>query len=206
MSFPKKLGRWTVGARRTPANVKFSRAQPSTPMSNLCDLFLQEVATLRSCASTLRAELWRLAEPASRTRVRPLLRRIDRINRTQFQLLEDALAAAGVALPDADCPAMHGLLREGEMRLQQAIHASVGDAAVIAVLRRMSRYMETSGASATEAAGILGFDELENILSGWNAAWRGVEPLLKRAALQSSAEAYLADVNSTGPMLATAIA
>jgi hypothetical protein len=161
-------------------------------MRNLCDLFLHELAHLDVSVRALRDGLQEFSGKASCAHMRDVLDQIDAVARTHLFPLDQALAEHRIVPPESRSPALQGMLEEARECVECATHPSVSGAGLLAAVRRMTRYMECLCLASAESALLLGYDEIRRDLSGWAAAWRGLERQLQRASIESNAAAFLA--------------
>ncbi|MGH8021368.1 MAG: hypothetical protein ACREIA_24430, partial [Opitutaceae bacterium] len=140
-------------------SINSAKAPSPTPVqSNLCDVFLHELASITHAARTLSSGLQRLRTPRTPKPVNSTLRQMERLSGPMLQELEELVNRYSVSIADGDCPGLAGILREAASRQDQGSNDNASAAATTVAFRKLAAYMHSSCESAMEMAVLLGFD------------------------------------------------
>ncbi len=161
--------------------------------SNLCDVFLYELASVVQSARALSSGLLRLRTPRTPMAVSSTLRQMERLSGPMLQELETLMKRYGVSTAGGDCSGLAGMLREAASRQDLGANPHAAAAATTIALRKVAGYMRSSCESAMEMAVLLGFDSFVTVLARWMSAWEQLGAGLKSQGAELDLAAYLAD-------------
>jgi ferritin-like metal-binding protein YciE len=121
------------------------RADNSGPMSeDMHDLFLDELADLYSAEKQLTRVLPKLAEAARSQELKTAIASHLQEAQQHMRRLEQAAESLDEELPDKNCPAMEGLIKEASELLAEQKGKSTLDAAIIAAAQKVEHHQIAS--------------------------------------------------------------
>ena len=133
-------------------------------LNSLQDVFVEQVADLRSAEEQLVQALPKMASAASSPELKEAFEHHLVQTRNHVQRIEEVVANVGIDVPTETCKAMQGLIKEGEDIISAPGDPAAKDAALIAAAQRVEHYEIAAYGTAKTIAGELGFDDAKDIL------------------------------------------
>lgn len=132
--------------------------------NNLSDLFVQQLKDLYDGEQQLTEALPLMAQAANSSRLKNAFEEHFRQTQGHVQRLEQVFRALNCEPERETCPAMKGMIKEGNEMMSAKGDPSVRDAALIAAAQRVEHYEMAGYGSARTFAHQLGRDDLAHIL------------------------------------------
>jgi ferritin-like metal-binding protein YciE len=132
--------------------------------NNLSDLFLEQLQDLYDAEHRLTEALPKMRDAASSTELKNAFDMHLEETRGHIRRLEQVFAQMGVAAERQTCPAMKGLIKEGQEMIDAEGDPMVKDAALIAAAQRVEHYEMAGYGSVRSFARRLGLGEIVNTL------------------------------------------
>lgn len=133
-------------------------------LNSLHDLFIEQLRDLYDAESQIVAALPKMSSAASSPELRKAFQTHLEQSRGHLRRLEDVFDDLGQSPMGEHCPAMEGLLKEGEEIITAMGDTSVKDAALIAAAQRVEHYEMAGYGSVRTYAKELGYKDAENLL------------------------------------------
>ena len=133
-------------------------------LNSLQDVFVEQLADLRSAEEQLVQALPKMASAASSPELQEAFEHHLEQTQNHVQRIEEVVANIGVDVPTETCKAMQGLIKEGEDIISAPGDPAAKDAALIAAAQRVEHYEIAAYGTAKTIAGELGFDDAKDIL------------------------------------------
>lgn len=134
-------------------------------MNSLEDLLVHELKDLYNAENQLLKALPKMAKAASSDELRNSFEEHRKVTEKQVERLDRIFQDMGQNPKGVKCHAMEGLIEEGEEVIKEKkMEPSVKDAALIASAQRVEHYEIAGYGTARTFAGILGKDEIRNLL------------------------------------------
>ncbi|HEX4795445.1 MAG TPA: ferritin-like domain-containing protein [Humisphaera sp.] len=136
----------------------------SPTFNSLNDLFVHEIGDLYDAENRLTEALPKMAEAASSSELKQAFN--DHLRETQGHVrrLEEVFNLIGAKAKRETCPAMKGLIAEGEQMISATGDDRVRDAGLIAAAQRVEHYEMASYGAARTFARQLGLAQAADIL------------------------------------------
>ena len=131
---------------------------------SLNDLFVQQLKDLHDSEKQLTEALPKMAEPASSPELASAFREHLRETQDHVSRLERVFHGINCEPERESCPAMKGMIKEGQNVIDANGDPSVRDAALIAAAQRVEHYEMAGYGSVRTFAHQLGRDDLARIL------------------------------------------
>jgi ferritin-like metal-binding protein YciE len=133
-------------------------------LDSLEDVFIEQVADLRSAEQQLVEALPNVAKAATDDELREALEHHLEQTREHMRRLDEIAGTLSLTLPQEHCEGMEGLLKEGEAVIATQGTAAAKDAALIAAAQRVEHYEISGYGTARTLAGQLGHDDAKRLL------------------------------------------
>jgi ferritin-like metal-binding protein YciE len=133
-------------------------------LQSLEDVFVEQVADLRSAEQQLVQALPKVAQAASNNELREALEQHLEQTQRHVRRLDEIEGTIGLAIPQEHCEGMEGLLKEGEEIIAAQGDPAAKDAALIAAAQRVEHYEISGYGSARTLADQLGHDDAKRLL------------------------------------------
>lgn len=136
------------------------------PLTNLHDLFLEELRDLYSAESQLLKALPRMAKGATNPQLKAAFTEHLAVTEKQAERLERIFDSLGAKAKGKKCVAMEGLIEEGKELLAEKAESepTVLDAALIGAAQRVEHYEMAGYGTARAFARLLGLAEAQKLL------------------------------------------
>lgn len=134
-------------------------------LNSLEDVFLEQLADLRSAEQQLVAALPKVAAAASSDELRSAFEEHLEQTRGHVGRLEKIIADLPATAPGEHCEGMEGLIREGEQLLAKPGDAGSKDAALIAAAQRIEHYEIAAYGTARTLADEFGYEDAKDLLA-----------------------------------------
>jgi ferritin-like metal-binding protein YciE len=136
----------------------------NTTFDSLDDLFLHQLQDLYDAEKRLTKALPKMADAAHDPQLKAAFTSHLKETETQVKRLEEAFSKLGVEPERETCPAMKGLIEEGEEMINAKGNDDVRDAALIASAQRIEHYEMAGYGCARNFAQRLGHDNIAQLL------------------------------------------
>lgn len=133
-------------------------------LNSLHDLFIDQLRDLYDAESQIVAALPKMSSAASSSELRQAFQHHLEQSREHLRRLEDVFDDLGQSPMGEHCPAMEGLIQEGEKIIMASGDTSVKDAALIAAAQRVEHYEMAGYGAVRTYAKELGYKDAENLL------------------------------------------
>jgi ferritin-like metal-binding protein YciE len=133
-------------------------------MSTLKDLFLAELEDMYDAEHRITKALPKMIEAATCNELKSALQKHLKETEGQIQKLDEVFKAFGAKPQAAKCPAMIGILQEGEEIVAKNKKSTTINAAIISAAQKVEHYEIASYGTLRSWAGILGNSEAANLL------------------------------------------
>lgn len=133
-------------------------------LSSLQDLFVDQLKDLYDAESQIVTALPKMANAASSTALKTAFEQHLEQSREHMHRLEQVFNEVGVRPTGEHCPAMAGLIEEGEEIINTPADAMVRDAALIAAAQRVEHYEMAGYGAVRTYAKELGYKNAEKLL------------------------------------------
>lgn len=133
-------------------------------LSSLQDLFVDQLKDLYDAESQIVTALPKMANAASSTALKTAFQHHLEQSREHMHRLEQVFNEVGVRPTGEHCPAMAGLIEEGEEIISTPADAMVRDAALIAAAQRVEHYEMAGYGAVRTYAKELGYKNAEKLL------------------------------------------
>lgn len=133
-------------------------------LSSLQDLYVDQLKDLYDAESQIVTALPKMANAASSTALRTAFQQHLEQSREHLHRLEQVFNEVGVRPTGEHCPAMAGLIEEGEEIISTPADAMVRDAALIAAAQRVEHYEMAGYGAVRTYAKELGYKNAEKLL------------------------------------------
>lgn len=134
-------------------------------LQSLEDVFVEQLADLRSAEQQLVEALPKVARAASNDKLRAALEEHLEQTRGHVQRLDEIVAQLGLPVPPERCEGMEGLLKEGDEIVAAQGDPAAKDAALIAAAQRVEHYEIAGYGTARTLADQLGYDDAKRLLN-----------------------------------------
>jgi len=136
----------------------------SSTFNSLNDLFVHEIGDLYDAENRLTEALPKMAEAASSSELKQAFN--DHLRETQGHVrrLEEVFNLIGAKAKRETCPAIKGLIAEGEQMISSTGNDKVRDAGLIAAAQRVEHYEMAGYGAARTFARQLGLSQAADIL------------------------------------------
>jgi len=151
-------------------------------LDSMQDLLVDSLRDLLNAEKQLVAALPKMAKGAQTPELQDAFRKHLEETRTHVSRAEQALESLGVAARGKHCPAMEGLIEEGNETLQEEGDEAVLDAAIISAAQKVEHYEIASYGSAITYAEMLGERDVATLLKQTLAEEEAADQLLTRLA------------------------
>jgi ferritin-like metal-binding protein YciE len=169
-------------------------------LTNLNDLYIEELRDLHSAETQLLKALPEMADAAHDPRLRELF--IDHLRQTEVHVgrLETIFETLGEKAKGKTCKAMKGLVAEGKEHIKERATPTVRDAALIAAAQRVEHYEISGYGTARTFATMLGYPEAVTLLQETLNEEGDTDHLLTEVAKSLNLEAMVGtDIESIRP-------
>lgn len=133
-------------------------------LNSLHDLFISQLRDLYDAESQIVAALPRMSSAATSAELRQAFQTHLEQSRGHLRRLEDVFDDLGQSPMGEHCPAMEGLIREGEEIITAGGDPAVKDAALIAAAQRVEHYEMAGYGAVRTYAKELGYKDAEDLL------------------------------------------
>ncbi len=133
-------------------------------LNSLHDLFIDQLRDLYDAESQIVAALPKMSSAASSRELRQAFQHHLQQSREHLRRLEDVFDDLGQNPIGEHCPAMEGLIQEGEKIIMAGGDTSVKDAALIAAAQRVEHYEMAGYGAVRTYAKELGYKDAEKLL------------------------------------------
>lgn len=133
-------------------------------MNSLKDLFVHELRDLYSAETQLTSALPKMKEKASDNQLKNAFESHLEETKQQKERLERIAKMMEIDIKGEDCPAMKGLIKEGEEIMKIDADGEVRDAGLIAAAQRVEHYEMAGYGTARHYAKRLGMDDAVSLL------------------------------------------
>lgn len=133
-------------------------------LNTLHDLFINQLRDLYDAENQIVAALPRMSSAASSADLRQAFQTHLEQSQGHLRRLEDVFDDLGQHPMGEHCPAMEGLIREGEEIIMSSGDPSVKDAALIAAAQRVEHYEMAGYGAVRTYAKELGYKDAESLL------------------------------------------
>ncbi|MCK6627792.1 MAG: ferritin-like domain-containing protein [Anaerolineae bacterium] len=133
-------------------------------LSSLQDLFVDQLKDLYDAESQVVTALPKMANAASSTALKTAFQQHLEQSHEHLRRLEQVFNEVGVRPMGEHCPAMAGLIEEGEEFISTPADAMVRDAALIAAAQRVEHYEMAGYGAVRTYAKELGYKNAEKLL------------------------------------------
>lgn len=133
-------------------------------LNSLHDLFIDQLRDLYDAESQIVAALPKMSSAASSSELRQAFQHHLEQSREHLRRLEDVFDDLGQNPMGEHCPAMEGLIQEGEKIITASGDTSVKDAALIAAAQRVEHYEMAGYGAVRTYAKELGYKDAANLL------------------------------------------
>jgi len=133
-------------------------------LSSLQDLFVDQLKDLYDAESQVVTALPKMANAASSTALKTAFQQHLEQSHEHLRRLEQVFNEVGVRPMGEHCPAMAGLIEEGEEIISTPADAMVRDAALIAAAQRVEHYEMAGYGAVRTYAKELGYKNAEKLL------------------------------------------
>jgi ferritin-like metal-binding protein YciE len=134
-------------------------------LTNLEDLFVQELKDLYSAENQITKALPRMAKAASSPELKNAFQEHLEVTRNQVQRLEQIFQDLGVNPRGKKCVGMEGLIEEGKELLENDADEAVIDAGLLAAAQKVEHYEMAAYGTVCAFAKLLGNDDAADLLS-----------------------------------------
>lgn len=134
-------------------------------LENLQDLLVNELQDLYNAENQIIKALPKMIKKASSEELRTAFE--DHLQQTEQQVsrLEQAMGLLDVPVKGKKCMGMQGIIEEGKELMEEDATDDVMDAALIAAAQKVEHYEIASYGAVRSYAGLLGLDEVQELLS-----------------------------------------
>jgi ferritin-like metal-binding protein YciE len=133
-------------------------------LNSLQDVFVEQLADLRSAEQQLVEALPKVARAASSDELRSAFEQHLEETRGHLGRLEEIFGRIETPAPAEHCEGMEGLIKEGEEVIGMSGDPMAKDAALIAAAQRIEHYEIAAYGTARTLADELGYDEATSLL------------------------------------------
>lgn len=132
--------------------------------SNLKDLFVHDLKDVYFAENQISKALPKMAEKATAPALRRSLEDHLRETKEQIKRLDQVFQLCGVEPSGEKCPAIEGIIKEGEEVMMEIEDEETRDAAMIAAAQAVEHYEIARYGTLVSWAGLLGMREAQNLL------------------------------------------
>jgi ferritin-like metal-binding protein YciE len=133
-------------------------------LNSLQDVFVEQLADLRSAEQQLVEALPKVARAASSDELRSAFDKHLEETRGHLGRLDEIIGRLETPAPTEHCEGMEGLIKEGEEVVGMSGDPMAKDAALIAAAQRIEHYEIAAYGTARTLADELGYDEAKSLL------------------------------------------
>ena len=175
-----------------------TRTAPDSPPSNLCEMFLRDVALLLVTSRLIKGSLFALRpECEFSPELTKTIDTVAALSDCGEPYLRKPLLEAGAVLPALPESTASSVVKEFIASIPVQVSPSVLAAEVISSLRLLVQHIELKVMLAAESAVLVGQNRLSRALLKWAAEWRACGQILRIVTVRVRAKAYVADLDSS---------
>jgi len=150
--------------------------------TNLNDLFIHELMDVYFAENQITKALPKMAEKATAPALKKGLEEHLKETKEHIKRLDKVFELCGTEARGEKCPAMDGILKEGEDLMMEIEDSDTRDAAMIAAAQAVEHYEIARYGTLVAWAGLLGMKEAQNLLRDTLAEEKDTDAKLNRMA------------------------
>lgn len=149
---------------------------------NLNDLFIHGLKDVYFAENQITKALPKMAEKATASALKKAFEDHLKETKQQIKRLDQVFKLCGVEAKGEKCPAIEGIIKEGEEMMSEIEDGETRDAAMIAAAQAVEHYEIARYGTLVAWAGLLGMKDAQNILRDTLAEEKDTDAKLNRMA------------------------
>jgi ferritin-like metal-binding protein YciE len=196
-STPSSNGR-SKAASSSSRRTSSSRASQASPREGLTEVLKDLMKDIYYAEKQLVKALKKMGKAASNTELKTAFETHMEETQDQVGRLEEAFAAMGIKAVGKKCPAMDGLIEEGNEHMEEMDKGPALDAALIVGAQKVEHYEIAAYGSMRSFAVCLGLSECEEVFNAILEQESNTDEILTRVAQTVNREALSGEDNEGG--------